>query len=166
MALPSSCRLFVAQGLCMRRMLSQGPRTVCIPGLFDCKTHKLHEQLSVISPLREFRRRRSFNLHINAPYVNEEGGREHTGFLFTVWSAVGKCSMSISRCNKQSLTIWYFLFLPATCGFSVQSVDWMKSNLLYFLSVWRQIWSFELLIKKYPQSESLKSYHWLRPKPH
>ncbi|XP_053484084.1 tetratricopeptide repeat protein 19, mitochondrial [Ictalurus furcatus] len=72
----------------MRRMLSQGPRTVCVPGLFDCKTHKLHEQLSVISPLREFRRRRSFNLHINAPYVNEEGGSEHTGFLFTVWSAV------------------------------------------------------------------------------
>lgn len=160
MALPSSCRLFVAQGLCMRRMLSQGPRTVCIPGLFDCKTHKLHEQLSVISPLREFRRRRSFNLHINAPYVNEEGGREHTGFLFTVWSAVGKCSMSISRCNKQSLTIWYFLFLPATCGFSVQS------DLLYFLSVWRQIWSFELLIKKTPPVWKFEVYHWLRPKPH
>lgn len=100
MALPSSCRFFVAQGTCMKRMLCQGVRTVWISRLSDCKTH---QQSSVTSPLRDFRRQRSIKLRRNAPYCNGEGGSEHTGYWFTVWSAVGKCSVPL--CNTVSASL-------------------------------------------------------------
>ncbi|KAK3567526.1 hypothetical protein QTP86_019922 [Hemibagrus guttatus] len=85
MALPSSCRLFVSQGLYIKRVLSQGVRTVCISGLSGCKTHP---QLSDTSPVHDFRRRKSFKLRRNAPYVDDEGGSEHTGYRFAVLGAM------------------------------------------------------------------------------
>ncbi|XP_026792260.3 tetratricopeptide repeat protein 19, mitochondrial isoform X2 [Pangasianodon hypophthalmus] len=87
MALASSCRLFMALG--MKRLIRQGVRTVCVSGLSEThQQHQQHQQLSVTSPLRDSRRRRSFKLHRNAPYCNEEGGSEHTGYSFAVWSAM------------------------------------------------------------------------------
>ncbi|XP_060729992.1 tetratricopeptide repeat protein 19, mitochondrial isoform X1 [Tachysurus vachellii] len=67
MALPYSCRLFVAQGLCVKRIIRQGLRTVSISGFLP---------------------RRPFHLCRNAPSVNDAGGSEHTGYRVTLWTAV------------------------------------------------------------------------------
>lgn len=105
MALPSSCRVFVARGLCMKRMLSQGARTVCRSALSDCKSPRRHQQLSATSLLRDFRRRRSFKLPRNAPYCSEEAGSERSGYWFPVWSAMGKCIIPPCTAPPPPLTL-------------------------------------------------------------
>ncbi|KAG7329939.1 hypothetical protein KOW79_006161 [Hemibagrus wyckioides] len=83
MALPFSCRLFVSQGLCIKRVLSDGVRSLCTAGLSGC-----NPQLSVTAPGHEFRRRRCFTLGRTAPYVDDEGVSDRTGCRFAVLSAV------------------------------------------------------------------------------
>ncbi|TSK82140.1 Tetratricopeptide repeat protein 19, mitochondrial [Bagarius yarrelli] len=79
MALPCSCRIFMAQRQCIKRMLGHEVRTVCMSGLSH---RKPHYQLSVTPPLRDCRQ------HRNAPSVAAEGAGEHTGYRFAVWSAL------------------------------------------------------------------------------
>ncbi|KAM9501004.1 tetratricopeptide repeat protein 19, mitochondrial isoform 2-T2 [Clarias gariepinus] len=90
MALPSSCRLFVAQGLCVRRTISQGVRSVSVLGLAECKAQQQQQQrrLSVTSQLRDFRQRRSFKLCRVASYSGGEGERERTDYQRAVWSVL------------------------------------------------------------------------------
>ncbi|KAI5627892.1 tetratricopeptide repeat protein 19, mitochondrial [Silurus asotus] len=86
MALPSSCRLFVEQGLCMRRAVKQAVRTVWESGFGGCKSHQVPRQLSFTPVPRDFRRRGP--LSRTAPYCHEEGGSENTGSGAAVWSAL------------------------------------------------------------------------------
>ncbi|KAL6490276.1 hypothetical protein MHYP_G00006210 [Metynnis hypsauchen] len=95
MALPSSCRLFLTQRVCVRKLLSEGARRFSVSGWFPCRAHTSHRPLSVVSQLSQ--------------QLGESQGRRSSRFCGNAGNAVcrtGQSRTGRSGYQQRGVALW------------------------------------------------------------